>query len=233
MSRVGRQDAYDLLDFALQLFVPPPIVPHFSWCGTGGSMSGYLAACIGLGGIGGPPPPCTGSNCKQDKLGIGIEVPKPEAVKFNRLDPSVDPGHTFVYLKDASNTVVSIMSFGPTGNVAWYPRLFSSGKMPGTGKYHLDPVNANTWESYISPGQLTAGEQEISSFKASPPYYTETFNCTTAAVSMAAQIGVNLPNGVGPVWGVGNVANPYTLNQQMTTAYGTGQVVNMSTFPSP
>ena len=199
-----------------------------SWCsnGSGGLFGRLLPPCA-------PPPPCTGSKCKQDKLGIGVQVPISRAVIFNRLDPSVDPGHTFVYLKDASNTVVSIMSFGPTYNVMFNPSLFDQGKFPGTGRHRLEDANANTWETYISPQQLSAGEQDISNFKASPPYYTKSFNCTTAAVSMAAQIGVNLPNGVGSVWGAGNVANPYTLNQQMTATYGSGQVVSMSTFPRP
>jgi len=42
------------------------------------------------------------------------------------------------------------------------------------------------------------GVIDIDAFKANPPNYTPTFQCTSAAVSMAAKIGVSLPSGVGP-----------------------------------
>ncbi len=177
---------------------------------------------------------------QRDKLGIGIEIPKPDAVTKNVLNVARDPGHTFVYLKDVSSTVVSILSFGPGMSIPDNKIMFQSGNMPGTGHYPLEG-NASTWETFISDGQLKTGEQDINNVKASPPNYTEAFNCTSGALSIASKIGITLPNGVGPViarkFGYtafsGNEANPYTLNQQMTAAYGSGRVVSTSAFPAP
>jgi hypothetical protein len=98
-------------------------------------------------------------------------------------------------------------------------------------------------------GQLNTASQAISQFKQNVPNYTTQMQCTSAALSIAAKAGVSLPRGVGPVaaresrtvaghqigvtlW-KGNVANPYTLNQQMTAAHGAPTVVNASSFPIP
>jgi RHS repeat-associated protein len=213
---------FELINMRGSISVSFPSLP--SWCQAGKVTSwGVLL----------PP-------CKIPKLGIGIEVPSSLAVWHNVLNVAIDPGHTFVYLKDPSGSVVSILSFGPALRIRDNKSLFEAGDLPGTGSYRLEG-DASTWESFISPGQLSAAEQDITNVKGDPPEYTESFNCTSAALSIPAKVGVNLPNGVGPVmayvpkkmnWS-GNEANPYTLNNQMTAAYGSGQVVSTSTFPTP
>jgi len=174
------------------------------------------------------------------KLGIGIEVPSPSAVRNNVLNVAVDAGHVFVYLKDSSGKVVSILSFGPSKNVAFNQQLFKSGGLPGNAHWKLTG-SANTWESTITLPQLTAGEDAITDFKAHVPNYTVDMQCTTAALSIAQKVGLTLPDGVGPViaremgttYFSGQMANPYHLNQQMTQMYKSPQVVNTSTFPAP
>jgi RHS repeat-associated protein len=200
-----------------------PSVPP--WCAEAGSnpMSSNL-----------PP-------CKLPELGVGVEVPKPKALHNNVFNPLVDYGHTFLYLKDDYGAIVSVFSFGPVEPAP--PNefdLFKTGNLPGNGHWDLKG-NANTWSFPISEKQLSAGESDISAFKASPPNYTPIFQCTSAAVSMAAEIGVPLPSGVGPTTArkyhhtfySKPVANPYHLNQQMTVEDGTPTVVNTSSFPPP
>lgn len=112
--------------------------------------------------------------------------------------------------------------------------------MPGNAHWKLQG-SVNTWESYITLPQLTAGEQAITDFKANVPNYTTDFQCTTAALSIAKKAGLTLPDGVGPVIAEelgqvafsGSIPNPYHLNKQMTALFGPPQVVSASSFPSP
>jgi hypothetical protein len=76
----------------------------------------------------------------------------------------------------------------------------------------------------------------IADFKAHVPNYTITFQCATAALSIAQKVGLTLPSGIGPVTAPGhnqNVANPYHLSQQMTKRFGPPQVVGASAFTPP
>ncbi len=175
------------------------------------------------------------------KLGIGIEPPAQSAVNNNVVNVAADPGHTFVYVRNASGTIISILSFGPGESIgAMNKGAFQNGDLPGNIHWPLTG-NANTWEISISSSQMKTAVDAISTFKAHPPNYSPTSQCTSAALSVASKTKVSLPNGIGPVvareygrtWYSGNIANPYHLNQQMTSAHGAPTVVNTSHFAAP
>jgi hypothetical protein len=175
------------------------------------------------------------------KLGIGIEVPDQSAVNGDVLNVAKDPGHTFVYVKDASGNIISMLSFGPGEPIGMSNKnIFKDGNLPGNAQWPLSG-SASTWEIPITSKQMTTATKGIADFKASNSNYTPSMQCTSAALSIASKAGVNLPSGVGPViaraYGVtaysGSVANPYHLNRQMTAARGAPSVVNTSRFPAP
>jgi RHS repeat-associated protein len=173
------------------------------------------------------------------KLGIGIEPPKRGAVINGVLHPEIDAGHTFVYLTDITGKIASKLSFGPKGGISPFNNSLSqfyAGTLPGDANWTITG-SINTWESNILLPQLTHGEQLIDDFKKHVPNYTSTNQCTSVSLDIASKVGLSLPDGVGPVLGaggsetsVGNVANPYTLNRQMTQSYGPPQVRPASYF---
>jgi len=175
------------------------------------------------------------------KLGIGIEVPAQAAVENNVLDVSVDSGHTFAYVRNASGEVVSILSFGPGEPIGTSNKgEFQAGNLSGNAHWPLQG-NATTWEFSITATQMTAALRAMDAVRENVPNYTPTRQCTSAALSIATAAGVNLPRGIGPVratalgvtvWS-GRAANPYHLNQQMHARYGPPRVVNTSIFPTP
>jgi hypothetical protein len=175
------------------------------------------------------------------KFGIGIEVPKDSATKFNKLNVDDDTGHTFAYFKDDKGNIVSIFSFGPGDQIgASNKSQFKNGQLPGDPHWTLNG-NANTWEFTITPQQMANGLKAVSDLKANPPNYTPKYQCTSSALAVGAATGVKLPDGVGRVvvrmYGIvlwtGRVSNPYHLNQQMTQQFGSPRVVSTSIFPEP
>ena len=178
----------------------------------------------------------TGPSSVVPVLGIGIEVPAASAVQGNVLDVAADPGHTFVYVADSSG--LTMLSFGPGQPIGVMNKTqFQSGNLPGNPSWPLSG-NANVWTFPLTSEQLAAAKAAIDAFVAKVPNYTPTTQCTSAALSIAKATGLALPNGLGPVkaesYGVsvwsGNVANPFALNQQLTTAFGPPTVVNTSQF---
>jgi RHS repeat-associated protein len=174
------------------------------------------------------------------KLGIGIEPPDPSAIKDGVLNVAVDPGHTFVYLKQLGS-VTSILSYGPGEPIGTSNKSqFLKGTLKGNAHWPLSG-SANTWKFPITAAQMNTAKQAITVFKSNVPNYTPQFQCAAGALSIAAKADVSLPSGVGPViareYGItfwsGNVANPYHLNQQMTAAHGAPVVVNTNSFPTP
>jgi RHS repeat-associated protein len=182
----------------------------------------------------------TGVQTTTAKLGIGIEVPDKKAINNNVFNVAIDSGHVFVYFRDSTNKVVSILSFGPGAFVLDNKDLFTSGGLPGNAHWHLTG-QADTFESKITSPQLEKGKQLIADFQAHVPNYSPQFECTSASLSIARQVGLTLPDGVGPVIAVkfgktyfsGNASNPYHLDQQMKSLFGPPQVVDTSTFPKP
>ena len=86
------------------------------------------------------------------------------------------------------------------------------------------------------PAQFKTAASAIADFKANVPNYTATFQCTTAALSIAQKAGLTLPNGIGPITAQGhnlNISNPYHLSQQMTKQFGPPQQVKASEFAPP
>lgn len=158
------------------------------------------------------------------------------------LNLVLDAGHTFVYLRDANDNITSQseLSFGPGASIPDNFNQFMNGNLPGNAHWPLKGA-ISTWESNISQNQYQLGVSNIAQFKADVPNYTPQFNCTTAALSIATKVGVNLPNGIGPAFGFlpftgswsGNVPNPWNLNQEMTSAYGPAQIRTASDFPTP
>jgi RHS repeat-associated protein len=206
-------------DLAYEALTPKPL-PSTSYVGFGTAVTTEI-----------------GTTNVAPTLGIGIEVPASSAVQGGVLNVAMDPGHTFLYLADASG-IVSVLSFGPGESIGVTNKSqFLAGNLPGNAAWPLSG-NANTWSIAVTPKQLATGVAAIGAFKAQVPNYAPNMQCTSAVLSITAQMGVALPSGVGPVvareYGVtawsGNVANPYTLNQQMTATVGPPAVVNTSVF---
>jgi RHS repeat-associated protein len=219
--------------------------------GPGGTLAG-LTACQSSQGTGSGAAGKSGTGSggagparpeQNPKIGIGVEVPKASAVNHGVLNLFEDLGHTIVYFKDAPGTIVSLLSFGPgEGGVdASDAGRFLKGQLSGNAHWPITGT-LSTWESNITSDQLTQGTHAIANFKAHVPHYTPTFNCTSAALSIAAGIGIGLPNGVGPVvyrprYSIAlyknSVANPYALSQQMTANFGPPDHADASSFPVP
>ena len=73
------------------------------------------------------------------KLGIGLEVNDPAAYANGVLNLAKDTGHTFVYARDVTGTVTSILSFGPIRPIGGLDRVrFLSGNLPGSAHWTLD-----------------------------------------------------------------------------------------------
>jgi hypothetical protein len=174
------------------------------------------------------------------QLGIAIEVPEPSAVQNDVLNAAIDPGHTFVYIKERGK-VVSLLSFGPGTPIgATNKNQFLNGTLPGNPHWPLQG-NANTWEFFLTVLEAEEAKKEITRIKTQVPNYTPTNQCTSVSLSVAAKTRVKLPDGIGRViaraYGYtpynNRVENPYHLNQQMTAMFGKPTVVNTNTFPSP
>lgn len=179
------------------------------------------------------------------RIGIGIEEPNASAVNNGVLDASKDPGHTFVYLKNKSGEITSLLSFGPSESIGVSNGTrFKVGNLPGDAHWPLSGT-VKAWEIPVSTKQANAIMKAITEFKASPPHYTPTMQCTSAALSIASKAGITLPSGVGPVkatteirghtftvWS-GNVANPFHLSQQMTNSHGPPTLLDSTRFPIP
>ena len=104
------------------------------------------------------------------------------------LDVAQDPGHTFIYLVDASGTA-AMLSFGPGQPIGVTNKSqLLNGQLPGNAAWPL-AGSANTWAIAVSQQQLSAGLAAIGAFKAQVPNYTPQMQCTSAALSRRGQDG--------------------------------------------
>ena len=174
-------------------------------------------------------------------FGVGIETPNSSAVSNGILNVAADPGHTFAYIKNEKGQIIAILSFGPGQPIgASNKNQFKSGTLPGNAHWPIFG-NISTWEIPITKEQMKMGIKLIADFKENPPNYTPSLQCTTATLSIASKIGVNLPSGIGPVvakaYGISlfseNVPNPYQLAKDMAKTFGDPIVVSARSFPPP
>jgi RHS repeat-associated protein len=174
----------------------------------------------------------------EEKFGIGIEVPDPNAFRNGVHRVDVDTGHTFSYVIDNSGKVTT-SSFGPSQPIG--PRnknAFQSGQLPGTGTWPLSG-NAVIYEWDISTEQYNRGVAAIQQSVSRPPNYSPTVQCTSEALEIARTVGVDVPSGVSTAtfsqFGVelwrGNVANPYALGDALKKSGKQGTVINTSGWP--
>ena len=158
-------------------------------------------------------------------LGIGIEPPAASAIVNGALDPSEDPGHTFVYLVDDNGKITNILSVGPSSPIGPLNKnSYLGGKLGAVSNWPITgQVSTYQWD--ITDKQYAKCDNILNAKKKNPGNYTPTNQCTSAAISAAKQCGVNVPNGISPVRVApitpifsgysNNLPNPYGLQQQL------------------
>ena len=175
-----------------------------------------------------------------EQFGIGIESPSAKAIANGVLDPSIDPGHTFAYLATDSGNIISVYSMGPAHTVAFNKESFLNGTLGGVSDWPLNgKINTYNWK--ISGDQLGQCKSAFDAKKANPGNYSPTNQCTSSAISLANQCGINVPSGVSPVaipaipyvfdGYSNNLPNPYGLQQQLNQSM-TPVVIPSSKFPA-
>jgi RHS repeat-associated protein len=161
-------------------------------------------------------------------MGMGIEQPAPRVIdgKVKQpvvdgvLQPGVDPGHTFDYLKDADNNIVAVYSLGPKSPITTMAdrAAFAGGFYDARSDWVIQG-QIKTWEWKLTPDQFEKCKAAFKKAKATPGKYTAEHSCTSAAVALAKACGVNVPNGVSPVavtMGIEKMlSNPYGLSEQL------------------
>jgi hypothetical protein len=167
-------------------------------------------------------------------LGIGIQPPgkvdKDGTQEISSKGAGADPGHTFAYVRNSKGEIVDVQSYGPAETITpGNADDFKKGNIKGNGNFGMEG-NANTWEIPITKDQEAQAIQKIDAFKANPPNYTATCQCTSVTVDLANGVGVPVPSGKGPVTvdtgrifsskTTATVPNPAALQQQMTKQYG-------------
>jgi RHS repeat-associated protein len=160
-----------------------------------------------------------------DKFGIGIEPPSPNAVVNGVLNPSEDTGHTFAYIKDDAGNITNLISVGPSDPIgALNKNSYLNGTLGSVSNWPLSgQVSAYEWD--IKGDQLKQCKAAFDDKKKKPGNYSPTNQCTSAAISVGNQCGINVPNGVSPVavppikpifdGYSNNLPNPYGLQQQL------------------
>jgi RHS repeat-associated protein len=178
--------------------------------------------------------PSPSARADAPKLGIGIQPPgkvdKDGTQEISSKGAGADPGHTFAYVRNSKGEIVDVQSYGPAETITpGNADDFKKGNIKGNGNFGMEG-NANTWEIPITKDQEAQAIQKIDAFKANPPNYTATCQCTSVTVDLANGVGVPVPSGKGPVTvdtgrifsskTTATVPNPAALQQQMTKQYG-------------
>lgn len=160
-----------------------------------------------------------------DTFGLGINLPHSDAVSNGILNPNIDPGHTYTYIKNDQGVKTHSVSFGPEspinkGNLD----DFSGNGVPGRADYPLSG-EIKFFEWNISPTNLSACKTAFNQFSNNPPLYSKNTQCTSVSTELAEQCGFKLPNGSSPIYipsvpfifkGFrGNLPNPYGLHNQL------------------
>ena len=169
------------------------------------------------------------------QLGIGIEVPAGRAVSNGVLDPSDDPGHVIVFLKDQSGQITNVLSFGPARNINIFNKgTFEKGNLPATASWPLKG-DLSVYQWPLPPQKYTDCKKLLEDIKKQPGNFTPQRTCTSVSLKLAQDCGIKVPNGVSPIyipgWGGGNYPNPYGLQKQLSNGGPSPTPVPASNFP--
>jgi hypothetical protein len=135
--------------------------------------------------------------------------------------PDGNPGHTFVAIKDSSNNVVKILSYGTVkrpGTSLDSIACFG----PGTAYYHLlSTDDFYTYEWYITKEQADRAIKKIGEIETSSGTYSSIHRCTTVALEVTDAAGMtSMPRGKGNIDiplcdDALNVSTPYNLDKYL------------------
>jgi RHS repeat-associated protein len=169
------------------------------------------------------------------QLGIGIEPPAGRAVSNGVLDPSDDPGHTIVFLKDPSGQITNVLSFGPAKNInIWNKGTFEKGNLPATANWPIQG-NLSVYLWPLPPQKYADCKKLLEEIKKQPGNFTPQRTCTSVSIKLAQDCGIKVPNGVSPIripgWRSGSYPNPFGLQQQLNSGGPSPIVMPASQFP--
>jgi RHS repeat-associated protein len=169
------------------------------------------------------------------QLGIGIEPPAAKAVSNGVLDPSEDPGHAIVFLKDPSGQITNVLSFGPAKNInIWTKGTFEQGNLPATASWPIKG-NLSVYQWPLPPQKYADCKKLFDAIKKQPGNFTPQRTCTSVSIKLAQDCGIKVPNGVSPIhipgWGDGRYPNPFGLQQQLNSGGPSPIVMPASQFP--
>ena len=184
-----------------------------------------------------------------DTFGLGIEAPNQSAVSNGVLNADVDTGHTFAYLKDDSGTITYIASVGPAGQIGSFSDKLNSylgqtaASNLGFGFAAEDnwPVSGQVYayEWQMNPDQIQSCAAAFAALKKDPGNYAPKLQCTSAAINLAKQCGIQVPDGVSPVSvdilgtsHVSNLPNPWGLQQQLQQLLKQNNISPAPTIPA-
>lgn len=165
-----------------------------------------------------------------DDLVIGVGVPAPSAVTNGVLNVRADPGHTLSYIENSKGKITNYSSIGPVRQIGVDDKTdFLSGNIRARNDY-APHGQIQLYRFPIDDTNLKACKQAFQNVAANPGSYTPLNQCTSVAVDLAEQCGVDIPNGVSPVSAFDPLAppplfldshpsanhpNPYGLNEQL------------------
>jgi RHS repeat-associated protein len=158
-----------------------------------------------------------------ERVIIGIERPSSGAVSAGGvLDPTVDPGHTFLYVATDEGDVISMLSVGPRSTIEKNDLMsFISGDLPSRSDWGLSG-QVSLFSYRLDAQNYNACLAAISNKKRNPGNYTKDNQCTSAALGVAKVCGISVPNdgkskvNLGPL--TFNLPNPYGLSQVLDKA---------------
>ena len=156
-------------------------------------------------------------------VGVGIEANTSSAYSNGTHYVLTDPGHTYMYVKDAKGRTECVYSVGPTipiggGNA----KTFKKSGVPGRTNYPIGE-QSRIWEWPLNISQHDACKILCESEKAKSIIYSPSSQCTSEATRLAKACGAPVPNGIGPVTAkvgpfseTNSYPNPYRLNEQLS-----------------
>jgi hypothetical protein len=167
------------------------------------------------------------------------------------FDPTVDPGHTFIFLVGPDNTLTNIVSIGPIEPIGYTPSgeltpatpRFLNGDLPATAEHKLQgPISTYTWKITPSMKSYKQCMDTFNNVKANPGNYTIKHHCTSAAIDLGTLCGLTLPSGASQTAVSGTPEpNPYGLQTQLnqtkkptiipSTQFTIGQKINITVGP--
>jgi len=170
-------------------------------------------------------------NVKWDGYKMGIAINVSGVDKYESVNPSDNPGHSFVYLKSPEGTIVDVLSYGPAPGRRPEFELyeFRNDLLPATNMHPLIPSDEyRVYEFDLTYGQTNDLKMIIDRYKylenKKQVSYSPEKQCTTVIVDIAELIDLEIPKGVGkinpPIIESWEASTPYHLDKELNEIYG-------------